>query len=144
MCKKLDKRSEQGQVLVWTVIMLPLLLALVGLVFDGGFLWVQFRRARGAADGAAVAAASDIDGPHFLDTGQIRLTDNAIGTAMHYAGENYPNLYLTRVYVADNVVYVDGRAVAQPVFLSMFGVGDLIFDVHAEERPIWGISQTGQ
>ena len=41
--------DQSGQVLAWTVILLPLLLALVGLVFDGGLLWVQFRRARWAA-----------------------------------------------------------------------------------------------
>src|SRR3972149_4045398 len=40
---------ESGQVLVWTIVMLPLLLALVGLVFDGGMLFVQHRRARWAA-----------------------------------------------------------------------------------------------
>src|SRR3989304_3137919 len=51
---------ESGQVLVWTIVMLPLLLALVGLVFDGGMLFVQHRRARWAADGAAVVAASEI------------------------------------------------------------------------------------
>jgi Flp pilus assembly protein TadG len=31
---------EKGQVLVWTVLLLPLLLALVGLVLDGGLLFV--------------------------------------------------------------------------------------------------------
>ena len=46
-------QEEQGQAAVWLVILLPVLLALVGLVFDGGMLYAQYRRGRWAADGAA-------------------------------------------------------------------------------------------
>ena len=64
---------ETGQVLVWTVLLLPLLLALVGLVLDGGLLFVQWRRARWAADGAAVAAASEINPALYAQSGQVKL-----------------------------------------------------------------------
>ena len=62
-------RPQRGQVLVWIVFMLPVLLALIGLVFDGGMMWNQFRRARWVADGAAVAAASEIDPITYRDRG---------------------------------------------------------------------------
>jgi hypothetical protein len=142
--KSLNPQSERGQVLVWMVFLLPLLLALVGLVFDGGLMWAQFRRARWAADGAAVAAASSIDMQLFLDTGQIYLTEDALYTAVYYAGQNHPGLHVSTVYVLDNVVHVQGWVQVDTVFLSLFGVGSVQLNVHGRERPVWGISQEGE
>lgn len=136
--------SERGQVLVWVVILLPLLLALVGLVFDGGLMWTQFRRARWAADGAAVAAASDIDLGLFRDVGQVQLTEDALYTALYYAQQNHPGLHISTIYVQDNVVHVQGWVQADTVFLSLFGVNGLRLNVHGQERPSWGISQEGE
>ena len=116
----------------------------LGLVFDGGLMWAQFRRARWSADGAAVAAASDIDMQRFLDTGQVYLTGDALYTASHYAQLNHPGLHIATVYVLDNVVHVRGWAQADTVFLGLFGVGGLQLNVHGMERPVWGISQEGE
>jgi hypothetical protein len=137
--------DERGQVLAWTVILLPLLLALVGLVFDGGLLWVQFRQARWAADGAAVAAASEIDVAAFAREGQVVLHPEAPAVAGWYAQQNDPHLHITRVYVDDdNVVRVRGWVNVEPVFLSLFGVDGMKLNVRGQERPAWGISQEGQ
>jgi len=139
-----QRTGERGQVLAWVAILLPLLLALLGLVFDGGLMWVQYRRARWAADGAAVAAASEIDPVRFLEEGQVVLGDNAVPTAIHYAQTNNPHLHITDVYVLDNVVYVRGWVQTETVFLSMFGVGGLRLNILGRERPAWGVSRTGQ
>lgn len=130
--------GEQGQVLVWTVVLLPLLLALLGLVFDGGLLWAQFRRARWAADGAAVAAASEMDPAVFREEGRVELEDEALDAAIYYARQNDPGLQIEEVYVIDRVVYVDGWVETQPVFLGLFGVERLRLTVHGRERPEWG------
>ncbi len=137
-------RSESGQVLAWVAIMLPLILALTGLVFDGGLLWAQYRRARWAADGAAVAAASEIDPDLFLQTGKVRLGPNAVPAAMWYARQNDPDLHITAVYVQANTVYVRGWVEARPVFLSLFGVGGVHLDVRGYARPAWGVTGEGQ
>jgi hypothetical protein len=137
-------RRQRGQVIVWMVFLLPLLLALTGLVFDGGLMWAQYRRARWAADGAAVAAASDIDRITFRDTGRVELTEDALWTALYYAQQNHPGLYLREIYVTDNVIHVEGSVEAETVFLRMFGVGNLQLNVHGQERPAWGISQEGE
>ena len=139
-----NPQSERGQVLVWVVILLPLLIALTGLVFDGGLLWAQYRRARWAADGAAVAAASDIDLALYRDQGQVRLTEQALYTAMYYARENDPDLHVNTVYVLDNVIYVQGQVYVEPIFLGLFGVDGLTLDVRGRERPAWGIAQEGE
>jgi len=137
-------RSERGQVLLWVVILLPLLLALTGLVFDGGLLWAQYRRARWAADGAAVAAASEIDPGLFLESGKVRLGPDAVPAAVWYARQNDPDLHVTAVYVQNNTVYVRGWVQARPVFLSLFGVGSVRLDVRGYERPAWGAVREGQ
>lgn len=137
--------SERGQVLVWTVVMLPLLLALIGLVFDGGLMFVQHRRARWAMDGAAVAAASELDAMHFAQTGQVRLNaGRASATAQRFAQLNHPNLHLNNVYVQGNVVFVQGWVSVKPVFLSLFGVREVRLQITGRERPAWGIAQHGE
>ena len=138
------KAREAGQVLVWVVILLPLLLALTGLVFDGGLLWAQYRRARWSADGAAVAAASEIDWPVFMETGRVILGANAANTALHYAQQNDPNLRITSVYVQAGVVHAQGWTQVEPVFMSMFGVGPQRLNITGRERPAWGASGVGQ
>ena len=138
------RRGEAGQILVWVVILLPLLLALTGLVFDGGLLWAQYRRARWAADGAAVAAASEMDWPVFMETGRVVLGANAANTAFHYAQQNDPNLRVTSVYVQDGAVYAQGWTQVEPVFLSMFGATSMRLNVTGKERPAWGASGAGQ
>jgi Flp pilus assembly protein TadG len=136
---------EAGQVAVWLVILLPVLLALVGLVFDGGLLYAQYRRGRWAADGAAVAAANSIDPARYADTGQVELDSGlAYSTARKYALDNDPGLSLRSVTIADNVVQVRGTLTIRPSFLSLFGVGPVTLDISGQERPAWGITRTGQ
>lgn len=142
---KSDCDHESGQVLVWTLVLLPLLLALVGLVFDGGLLWSQYRRGRWAADGAAVAAASEIDPALYARTGQTKLDPNrAVATARKYALDNNPALTLSSVTINGGQVQVAGTLRVRPAFLGLFGVGPLELAVRGEERPAWGISREGQ
>lgn len=138
---------SRGQALVWTAVLLPVLLALVGLVFDGGLLWAQYRRARWAADGAAVAAASEIDPTLYAESGQVRLDPaKALGTAVWYAQSNNPNLHIGSIHLhpADNMIRVQGWVEVKPVFLSLFGIGSLRLNVTGQERSAWGIEQRGQ
>ena len=149
MSKRYSRRwarlpDERGQVLVWTLVLLPLLLVVVGLVLDGGLLFVQFRRARWAADGAAVAAASSIDPALYARTGRVTLDNVAIAAAMHYAQLNDADLHLTSVYVQANTIRVQGMVALHPTFLSLFGIGSVPVHVTGEETPNWGIATPGQ
>jgi hypothetical protein len=135
------KCRESGQILAWAVILLPLLLALLGLVVDSGVLWVQFRRARWAADGAAVAAASEMDHVLFQTQGAVVLTENALSTARHYARLNHPGLHISQVYVHSNIIYARGWVEVETAFLGLFGVPDVRISVQGRERPAWGVTQ---
>src|SRR5512143_3536145 len=128
--------EERGQVLAWTALLLPVLLVLVGLVFDGGLMWAQYRRARWAADGAAVAAASEINPVLYAQSGQVKLDPaKAIGTVVYYGQGNNPNLHLGAIYLQNNTVRVQGWVEFKPVFLGLFGVGSLRLNVTGSERP---------
>ncbi|HLC29525.1 MAG TPA: pilus assembly protein TadG-related protein, partial [Dehalococcoidia bacterium] len=51
-------REQKGQILVLVAIMMPVMLAFVGLVLDGGFIYGETRRAQAAADAIALAAGT--------------------------------------------------------------------------------------
>ncbi len=137
--------DESGQVAVWLVVMLPVLLALVGLVFDGGMMYAQYRRGRWAADGAAVAAANAIDPARYANSGQVKLDSGlAYSTARKYAQSNDPALNLSGVSIMGNAVQVRGTLTIRPSFLSLFGVGPLTLNISGRERPAWGITRPGQ
>lgn len=139
------RRKIRGQVLLWTVILLPVFLVLTGLVFDGGLLWQQYTRARWAASAAAVAAASEIDPGVFAQTGRMGLRPGALQVAANYAARNDPELRVTLVYIVDNrYVGVQGWTEARTVFLSVFGFQGYRVNVRAMERPAWGLSAEGQ
>jgi uncharacterized membrane protein len=135
---------ETGQVLVWTAVLLPLLIALAGLVFDGGLMFVQHRRARWAMDGAAVAAASEIDAARFAQFGQVKLTTESVAAARRFAQLNNPSLRVGHVYVQGNTVVVQGTVSVRPVFLGLIGVGEVQLAVTGRERPAWGIARQGE
>jgi len=138
------RQRLRGQVLLWTVILLPVFLALTGLVFDGGLLWQQYTRARWAASAAAVAAASEIDPEVFANSGRMVLRPGALNVAATYATRNDPDLRITSVYISGGNVGVQGWTEAETVFLALFGIQGFRLNVRAVERPAWGVSAEGQ
>src|SRR4051794_32487841 len=53
--------AQRGQAIVWTAVMLPLFLAVVGLAIDGGLVFSARRELQNVADSAARAGAQQID-----------------------------------------------------------------------------------
>ena len=53
--------AQRGQAIVWTAVMLPLFLAIVGLAADGGLVFSARRELQNVADAAARAGAQQID-----------------------------------------------------------------------------------
>jgi len=52
---------QRGQLIIWTAVMLPLFLSIVGLAIDGGLVFAARRELQNAADAAARAGAMQID-----------------------------------------------------------------------------------
>ena len=57
----LARTSQRGQAIVWTAVMLPLFLTVVGLAVDGGLIFAGRRELQNVADSAARAGAQQID-----------------------------------------------------------------------------------
>ena len=54
------RQRRSGAVLLWCALILPVLLAMVGLVIDCGLMMANFREAQNAADAAALVGANDL------------------------------------------------------------------------------------
>jgi len=57
----MNTRRSPAQALVWFVLLLPLFVAIAGLVIDGGVLLTSHRQLQSVADGAARAGATRLD-----------------------------------------------------------------------------------
>src|SRR5262245_57071527 len=55
-----QRRPRRGQIMVLFALMVPAIIAMIGLAVDGGRLLAERRRLQGAADAAAWAAASEL------------------------------------------------------------------------------------
>jgi hypothetical protein len=75
-------RDEQGQVTVFVVGVFVALIAIAGLVFDGGNIVAAHRRADNEAQGAARAAAQEISASDLLGGGVVRIDPARAQTAV--------------------------------------------------------------
>ena len=62
--------SEDGQILVLTVVVALALLAILGLVADGGLVLARYRELQGVADAAARAGAAQLDEASYPGPGR--------------------------------------------------------------------------
>lgn len=126
-----DAAFERGQSLPIVALMMPVLLAVVGLALDGGIVFDARRELQNVADTAAHAGATEIDAAHFQRTGGALALDarGAVGVAVEYVAD-YNALHrpdqqatLDDVFVmgADRLVVRVSR-VARTAFLRVVGV----------------------
>lgn len=125
---------------------MPVILAMTGLLVDGGRLIVEYKRAQVAIDSAAFAAAQRIDrGQFFRD--QIVVIDpgEAVTIGSLYGSLNSRGtVKVTSIEVYGNVVVARGYAEIDPIFLKMFGAGQVHLDLVSQASPLYGILREGQ
>ena len=78
MHKPLESRDERGQVLVIVAVGMVIIIALVGLVIDGGYAWGQQRQAQNATDAMAEAGATVL----AYNLKGVPVTDGDVGCAL--------------------------------------------------------------
>jgi Flp pilus assembly protein TadG len=116
-------RGEGGQVTAFVVVLVIALLALVGLVFDGGRYYAAQRQARNVAAAAARAGAQG------LSEDALRATDATVVLDPHDAYQR-AEAFLDRagatgtVEVGLTTVTVTVTRTVSPVLLGVVGVGD--------------------
>jgi len=140
------KTSERGQALTLFLALFPLLVVLVGLVFDGGMMYLQYRRAGTAANLGAQAASHAIDEEYFARTNGIRLDANrAFAFAQEFAARNSrAGIRVERVSVQSRQVVVDAVTTYHTTFMRLFGIPAVTMRVRGRAYPAYGIDYEGQ
>lgn len=135
--------GEEGQVLVWMLILLPLLLLMAGILIEGGLMYRTYRLAHLAADAGAHAAAQEIDTARYLRTGRVALTPPAAGIAQAIAAANLRGeIACAQPQVWAGRVDLVCRATLRPVLL--WDSPRVQVAVRGSACPAWGISAEGQ
>ena len=137
---------ERGQVAVAFMATLMVLLGLVGLVVDGGMMFINYRIGRIAVDSAALAASVALDEQIFLDTNAVTLDlGKASDAARQKINQNgHGRVALTGVSVAGNQVMVTGSVSSPTFFLRLFNVPAVTFRLTAEAELAYGITEANQ
>jgi len=111
-------RREGGQTLILVVVALPLFVALMALVVDGGNILVHKRNIQVAADAAALAIAQNIDlasSPHTCGTYNGQTGNPACNTlAAEYTSKNGVNASIHKCNDADPTHPTDTNCWAYP------------------------------
>jgi Flp pilus assembly protein TadG len=135
--------SEDGQILILTVVVALALLAILGLVADGGLVMARHRELQGVADAAARAGAAQLDETSYRASNGHTATLNP--THARAAAERY----LRRVRFTGQVrttasptqVTIGLSEIVRPIIFSSVGIGPIRLAVHAVARPRTGIAQ---
>lgn len=144
------RQAESGQVAVMLVILLPVLLGLAGLVVDGGIMFVHYRLGQTIVDDAAYAAATALDegtllgitNEVVLDPGEAcrRASENAAENSARNGGV----LGGVSCSVSGTNVIVSGQVTSPTIFLQIFGIGQVTFDLTSSAELKYGITEEGQ
>ncbi len=138
---------DRGQALFQTALFLPLLVAMVGLVVDGGLILANYRRAQIAADTAAHAASHQISIEVFVESNQVVLSAVAMEEAIKYARSNsHGELVINTISILNEgrLVRVVGEARLPTAFLRLVGIPEVSVRVVGEAYPAYGIDEEWQ
>lgn len=117
------RSANAGFALVWMVLSLPALVAFLGLVLDGGILFLRSQQLDSATDAASLAATDAWDRHEWMWNGRVRIDpDHAKRLALDYLAKNMPGARLMEFQVrADTEVYVRTETTVPFFFLRIFG-----------------------
>jgi Flp pilus assembly protein TadG len=139
-----DRRaSEDGQILVLTVVVALALLAILGLVADGGLILARHRELQGIADAAARAGAAQLDEAGYrasngrtatLNPAQAQAAAGRYLRTVRFGGQ--ANLAAT-----SSQVTIELSEAVRPIIFRSVGIGPIRLAVQAVARPRTGIAQ---
>ena len=116
-----DRRSERGAVEPFILILLPAIIGLAGLAYDGGMIFAAKREAYNVASAAARAGANDIDVPS-LYAGDPVLAPTAPATASAFASSQGTTVVSSQL-VSDTEVQITVSQRVDMLLLGIAGVG---------------------
>ncbi|MDO9379937.1 MAG: pilus assembly protein TadG-related protein [Nocardioidaceae bacterium] len=142
-------RDERGSITPFTIIVLIALLALAGLVIDGGRQLNAKGRAVAYAQEAARAGVQSIDlalQVEFVNKERAERVISAYCEQAQAADERLTTCEPDITEPADvlgnvDVIGVRTEVTTNPILLNMFGVGPLMSSAQAQARPIGGVTE---
>lgn len=136
--------DESGQAMIMVAILMVGLVAVVGLVTDGGMVFTQRRDLQNVADAAAAAGASQVDEDAYrASAGETVVLDEsaAYDAAARYLDKEGDLDY--SVTVAPNRVDVSVSRQATTGFLRVLGFDGVDIDASSTAEPRYGIDTAG-
>jgi len=136
---------ERGQIALMLAAVFLALVALAGLVVDGGLMLIYYRIGRVTVDSAAVAAATQMDEVVFDQENDVVLdAGRACDEAQQYGVINGRGIVSLSCSVEANRATVTGSVEAPTLFLRVFGITSVPFSLSATAELKYGITQEGQ
>jgi len=145
-CSRLGRRSrsaQDGQAIVWTAVMLPLFLSVVGLAVDAGIVFDARRELQNVADSAARAGAMQVDQQAYrASSGATVVLDQAAArqVAAEYAASQGRGLAATIAVEPQRVVVQASREVPTS-FLRLAGITSVQVSATAPAEVRYGIDR---
>ncbi len=131
--------DEGGQAIVLVAILMVGLVAVVGLVTDGGLVFSQRRDLQNVADAAALAGAMQIDEDAYRASGEVLLDESAARqAAVEYLEAEEGVAYSVAVGPARVDVSVSRQA--STGFLRVIGINSVEMSAEASAEPRHGVA----
>ncbi len=131
--------NEGGQIIVLVAILMVGLVAVVGLVTDGGLVFSQRRDLQNAADAAALAGAMQIDENAYRASGAVALDEGAARQAAEEYLAAESNISYS-VLVRPARVEVSVSRHASTGFLKVIGIDGFEISANASAEPRHGVA----
>jgi Flp pilus assembly protein TadG len=131
--------DQSGQIIVLVAILMIGLVAVVGLVTDGGLVFSQRRDLQNVADAAALAGAMQIDQDAYRESGAVVLDQRAARQAAEEYLSAEANLTYS-VLVQPARVEVSVSRQASTGFLKVIGIDSFEISANASAEPRHGVA----
>jgi uncharacterized membrane protein len=134
--------GDEGQVLVMVALMMVGLVAVVGLVSDGGLVFSQRRDLQNVADAAAAAGAMQIDEAVYRAEGRVVLDERVARevAALYLDAEDGVTYSIS---VLPGRVDVEVSRQASTGFLRVIGIDGVDVNASAAAEPRYGVDGAG-
>jgi len=131
--------DESGQAIVLVAVLMAGLVAVVGLVTDGGLVFSQRRDLQNVADAAALAGAMQLDEGTYRSSGEVLLDEPAARQAAVQYLEAEGGLSYS-VVVRPTRVEVSVSRQASTGFLRVVGINRVEISANASAEPRHGVA----
>jgi hypothetical protein len=137
--RAVDLRADNGSTSVLVLGLALVVFAISGLAVDGTRAFIYRRSLQNSADGAVLAASSEIDTQAYYATGgrSTRISGAASPVASEYLRTRGLNAH-ARLEVTRQRVTLHLRGMVPTTFLGLVGIEELPVEVSATARPIRG------